>query len=247
MSRGHLVIPAYRESVRWPEFGGRLLAEADRRAGAWTLQLVDDGSGTGEVAELAAWVERARRGRDWVRPLIARPVNEGKGAAIYSGWDAADPEAEWLGFCDADGSVDAVEFFRIADGLGTCGAGPDLVACSRVGAGARREGGTAGRAVLSRMFAAVAHAAAGAGTGDTQCGAKFVRAGIYRAVRPKLKVKRFAFDVELLARARRAGARIAEEPVAWTHRPGGSLRVGRDGARMLFDLAALAVRLRRGK
>ena len=247
MIRGHLVIPAFRERERWPDFGDRLLAEADRRAGRWTLQLVDDGSGDREVAALEAWVERARRGRDWVRPLIALPVNSGKGAAVYSGWDAADPDAQWLGFCDADGSVAAEDVFRIADGLRSAGAGPDMVVASRSAAGAEREGGGVVRGMLGRWFAVMAHAVAGTGTGDTQCGAKFLRAEVYRAIRPQLTVKRFAFDVELLARARRAGAQIAEEPVAWRHRAGGSLRVGRDGARMLLDLAVLAARLRKQK
>lgn len=245
MTLGHLVIPAYRESGRWPEFGARLLAEADRREGAWALQVVDDGSGDEEVAALANWVEEARRGRAWVRPLITHRLNVGKGAAVYRGWDAASPSVEWLAFCDADGSVSAAEVFRVADGVAARGDGADLVACSRVGVGARREGATLGRVLLSRLFAAAAHAAAGSGLGDTQCGAKFLRAGMYRRIRPRLQVSRFAFDVELLAQVRRAGGRIAEEPVAWTHRPGGSLRLGRDGGRMLLDLARLAVRLRR--
>jgi glycosyltransferase involved in cell wall biosynthesis len=176
-----------------------------------------------------------------------RARNGGKGAAVYTGWDAAGAEAEWLGFCDADGSVGAEEVFRIADGLRPAGAGPDLVAASRMATGARREGGGPTRAVLGRIFAAASRAVAGVELGDTQCGAKFIRADVYKVIRPQLRVTRFAFDVELLARARRAGARIVEEPVAWTHRPGGSLRVVRDGMKMLLDLGALAARMRREK
>jgi hypothetical protein len=64
---------------------------------------------------------------------------------------------------------------------------------------------------------------------DTQCGAKFLPAALYRDIRPRLRIDRFAFDVELLAAASRAGARLREEPVAWTHQKRGRLNLFTDG------------------
>ena len=49
-------------------------------------------------------------------------------------------------------------------------------------------------------------------------------------------IERFAFDVELVKRVRRAGGTIAEVPVAWRGGKRSSLRVLRDAPRMLWDL-----------
>lgn len=245
--RVRLVIPAYRESARLPEFGAALVERLEEFDGAVELQVVDDGSGREEAGRLAALVEAWRVRREWVRSLLALGRNRGKGAAVYSGWDAAagGGEPEWLGFCDADGSVDAdelVRFIRLLDTLpGEVGV---LAASRRVGDAESRER-TAARAAAARLFSIWVRVWTGLKVRDTQCGCKFVRLADYRRVRPGLVLNRFAFDVELLAAVAGQGGRIAEEAVRWRHAQGGSLRVWRDGPAMLFAVAILG--LRRGR
>jgi dolichyl-phosphate beta-glucosyltransferase len=72
--------------------------------------------------------------------------------------------------------------------------------------------------------------------GDTQCGLKGFRADVARAVFQDLATSGFAFDTEILARARLRGDAIV--PVAVTLRPvlGTSIHVLRDSVRMFVEV-----------
>src|SRR5690606_28301600 len=59
-----------------------------------------------------AQVEALRARHPRLRPVLKRPVNLGKGAAVYRGWDQAQGE-EWLAFVDADGAVPPEEVVRV--------------------------------------------------------------------------------------------------------------------------------------
>ena len=52
---------------------------------------------------------------------------------------------------------------------------------------------------------------------DTQAGIKLFRREVLEQVFPKVLVKRYAFDIELLANATRLGYTIAEAPVELNH------------------------------
>jgi len=71
---------------------------------------------------------------------------------------------------------------------------------------------------------------------DTQCGFKLFRMDVMRTVFAAQRIERFAFDVELIRRARDAGGTVKEVPVAWCGGKRSSLRVFRDAPRMLWDL-----------
>ncbi len=46
----------------------------------------------------------------------------------------------------------------------------------------------------------------------------------------------YSFDVEVLLMAQRAGYRVSEVPVNWSHQPGSKVHVVRDGIRMAIDV-----------
>lgn len=66
---------------------------------------------------------------------------------------------------------------------------------------------------------------------DTQTGLKLFKVKVLQDVFPRILVKRFAFDLELLAVAYHLGYRIAEAPVVVTHR----WKFGRIGFRPIFE------------
>ena len=128
---------------------------------------------------------------------------------------------------DVDLSAPFAEFARLApyaDAWIVCG--------SRYG----RPGMPLVRRFLSRAFHALVRLACGMDVQDTQCGFKLFRMDVMRAIFAAQRIERFAFDVELIRRARDAGGTVKEVPVAWCGGKRSSLRVFRDAPRMLWDL-----------
>jgi hypothetical protein len=76
---------------------------------------------------------------------------------------------------------------------------------------------------------------------DTQCGLKGFSAASANALFGALRTEGFAFDVEVLARARHDGISTEPMPVTWTHSDGSRVRPLRDG----FDMARSAIAIRR--
>ena len=157
--------------------------------------------------------------------VLRQPANRGKGAAVRAGALAA--KGGWVLMSDVDLSAPLTEFANLAphaDAWMACG--------SRYG----RAGMPLRRRVLSRLFHALVWLVGVRGIQDTQCGFKLFRMEKMRPVFEAQKIERFAFDVELVKRVRRAGGTVAEVPVAWHGGRRSSLRVLRDAPRMLWDL-----------
>ena len=227
-----LVIPMFREASR---IGGTLTALAasplnDERT---EILLVDDGSDDGTPAIAAS------RAADLglAVTVLRQPVNEGKGAAVRAGVLAA--KGRTIAFADADllgGAVDIEECFRRVE------AGPDEVVFatrshpdSTITVAAPRH-----RVLIGRTYNAFLRRLGLTDSLDTQCGLKGFTAGAARTLFTPLRTKGFAFDIEILARARQAGLAVGEMPLAWGHVEGS--RVGmRSGLRSFSD----AVRIRR--
>ncbi len=74
---------------------------------------------------------------------------------------------------------------------------------------------------------------------DTQCGFKSFRLDVCRPILEAARINGFAFDVELLVLAQRAGLRLREIPVRWNHSDGSKVDFFRDSIRMLREVMAL--------
>ncbi len=236
-----LVIPAWREEARLHAFVTQLLPALTASGLPLAVQIVDDGSPADLAGALAARCDIWHSRWPCLRPLHRLPANTGKGGAVYAGWDLAPPHAAWLGFCDADGSVEADEIVRLLR-LALAAPEPACLCASRHLPGADALWSSPLRRLLSRIFVAAVRLRTGLDIRDSQCGCKFVSAALYQAVRPQLRERRFSFDVELLLACRAAGAAIREIPVRWEQRAGGKLRLWRDGPGMLGRLL-----IRRGR
>jgi len=71
---------------------------------------------------------------------------------------------------------------------------------------------------------------------DTQCGFKVFRREAAMKIFPKLTVKRFAFDAEVIFVANKCGYKIKELPIHLQNPPSRSLRIFRDPMNMIWDL-----------
>ena len=230
-----LVVPAFDEELRLPPTLERLVTELDGVLGPdWQLVVSDDGSSdrTAEVALDAARAEPRI-------VVVTNPVNQGKGAALVDGFAAAT--APVVVFLDADLPVEPAA-------LGPLVA---AVADADVVVGSRRLPGSSftspqpwGRRFGGGVFLQLVRLMGLHTTSDPQCGIKVLRRATAAPVVSATTSQGFAFDIELLMRARRAGLRTVDMPVRWHHADGSSIRPVRDGASTVGDLWRLRRRLR---
>jgi hypothetical protein len=99
------------------------------------------------------------------------------------------------------------------------------------------------RSLMGRFFNELVTTGTGLGLKDTQCGFKAFRTPVARLLFHLVRIDRFAFDVEILARARRLGLTITEVPVHWKHVEGSTIHPLHDSVSMVSDV----FRSRRGK
>jgi dolichyl-phosphate beta-glucosyltransferase len=80
---------------------------------------------------------------------------------------------------------------------------------------------------------------------DTQCGFKLFSGETARSLFKNARVNRFAYDVEILALAKKEGYRVTEVPVRWINSSSSKVHPVFDSLQMLLDL--VKIRLRIGK
>lgn len=196
--------------------------------------VVSDGSIDGSAERLLE-----ARGDTGIR-VIHYDRNLGKGYAVKAGALAA--HGEWVALVDADLELDPASiplYLEVArrEGLDFAIGSkrhPDSVVhypCVR--------------RVASRLYQQLNRLLFRLDVRDTQVGLKVFSRRVVEEVMPLLLVKRFAFDLELLAVAAALGyRRVRELPVRLDYRFSGSELGSRAVARALLDTAAIFYRLR---
>lgn len=207
MPRVSIVIPAYNE-VESLEGAVAEAGAALEAVGDWEIVVVDDGSTDGTTA-LARALE-GERGGGRVRAAV-HPENRGKGAALRTG--VAASRAPVVGFTDADRPFDMEALARAYRRLVETDA--DLVAGFRT----NRERYSLRRRVYSGTYNRLVRAILGVPLDDVGFALKVMRRETFEAAR--LQSDGGFADVELIARAYRAGARIERVGVAFTPREHG--------------------------
>lgn len=163
--------------------------------------VVDDGSTDGT----AAAIERAKA----LHPQLVSvrlPGNRGKGRALLTGFEAC--HGENVVFLDADLDLPPDQIPAFITGLDHA----DIVV------GTKRASMATGaypglRRVLSRVFAFATGGVFRLPVSETQTGLKAFRRGVLENVANNMRIDRYAFDIELLVRARAAGFSMVETPV----------------------------------
>ncbi len=201
-----VVIPCFNEQERLPRTIEQVERYLDARGKPYELILVDDGSSDGTRQLMDAAAERHPSVR-----VEALPRNRGKGRALATGVEAARGETVLL--TDADLSTPIEELPRLEAALA---GGAGIAIGSRALRGSRVEvHQPIYRVVMGKGFNLIVQAVLLPGIWDTQCGFKLFRADVAHRVFAQLVTDGFAFDPEVLYRARRLGVKIAEVPVVW--------------------------------
>ena len=227
-----VVIPAFNEASRIGQTVRATLDYLQEVNPRNELIVVNDGStdATGTIArEVLSGAKLPAR-------LLENFPNRGKGAAVRAGLLAAQ-RAIGL-FLDADLSTPLEETPKVIDPIAS--GKFDIAFGSRsldrglIGHHQpwRREQG-------GRVFNLLVRVATGLPFWDTQCGFKAFRLDVCRPILEAARIDGFAFDVELLYLAQRAGLRLREIPVRWNHHEGSKVQFVHDSLRMLREVVAL--------
>jgi dolichyl-phosphate beta-glucosyltransferase len=220
-----VVVPCYNEEARLPASLLRLASFLERHGGDFELILVDDGSAD-RTLEI---IQEAGQRLPYVQ-VLALP-HRGKGAALAEGVQRS--RGRLVLVSDADFSTPIEELSRLEEAIAE---GADVAIGSRAAPGAREVDQPLHRRLMGKAFNLLVQALLLPGIWDTQCGFKLFRGPVARQLFAQLRTAGFAFDVEVLYRARRSGHRVREVPVRWINSPSSRVSLVRDARNMAFDL-----------
>ena len=227
-----VTIPCYNEAARIGDTVRATIDYLETSSPESELIVVNDGS----TDATSTIVREALTGTKVQTQFLENFPNRGKGAAVRSGLLAA---AKPIGlFFDADLSTPLTEIPKVIEPIAN--GDVDLAFGSRaldrkligIHQPWRRE-------QAGRVFNLLVRLATGMPFWDTQCGFKAFRLEICHPILEKAETIGFAFDVELLFLAYRAGLRLREIPVRWNHAEGSKVRVIHDSLAMLREVIAL--------
>jgi dolichyl-phosphate beta-glucosyltransferase len=230
-----LVIPAYNQRQRSLRSAAtameHLRAEHGERA---ELIVVDDGSEAGQALEPGDLPAGA--------VLIRHPRNLGKGGAVRSG--VARARGEYVVFTDSDLPFSLAPLATTLEWLRE---DADIVIGDRLHPESQAAiAVTPVRQLSSVVYTWMVNRLLGLDYPDTQCGYKGYRAAVAKDLFSKLEVTSFAFECEILLRAKYAGYRVRRQPLRLVHDEDSSVRLSRHAPRMLLDVVRIAWRARRG-
>jgi glycosyltransferase involved in cell wall biosynthesis len=199
-----ILMPAYNEAHSIAENVCETV-ETMRALGIdFEIVVVDDGSLDGTHT---AAIDALRAWPDCVRIVRCRR-NEGKGNALICG--TAYSKGEYVAFLDADMDLHPEQlenFFAIMQARGA-----DVVIGSKFHPQSKVEYPRL-RRIYSFFYFMLVRSLFGLPVRDTQTGIKLFKREVLEHVLPRVLVKRFAFDLELLANVHHFGYRIVEAPV----------------------------------
>jgi len=196
---------------------------------SYEIVVVNDGSADMTLAKAKRYA-----GKNGHVRVISYDKNVGKGYAIKTGFMNAIGNV--VIFTDSDMEID---LDQVSDYVEALRHGDIVIAskkheCSKVEVPLSRR-------ILSECFNALVRLLTGVPLKDTQSGLKAMKKSAFTDIFPRLAVKRYAFDVELLAVANLYGLKVVEMPV--------SIKLDarfkpKEMWHMLLDLLGIAYRLR---
>lgn len=230
-----LIMPAYNEGERIYNNLYTALAQVEPLAEQVELIVVNDGSRDNTWQEIC----RAAAEEDRIVPVNC-PQNEGKGNALRVG--TAKARGAYIAFCDSDLDLAPTQLDRFIEILQRENAdaviGSKMHPDSHVDYPLVRRIYSWGYYILLRVLFRL-------NTRDTQTGLKLFKAETIRPVMRMVLVKRYAFDIEVLALIHSRGGKIASAPIDLVFQRIANGRINwNDIFRMIWDTLAVFYRLK---
>jgi len=237
MKKLSIVVPAYNESKR---IGKTLVAMHNfliKQAFEYEILVVDDGSKDNTVETVNALKSQVKN-----LSVIDNTENHGKGWVVKQGMLKATGDIRL--FMDADNSTTVDQVLNM---LPFFEQGFDVTIGSRRVEGSQIETKQSLiRDFLGGVFRFIVHTLVPVGVTDSQCGFKAFTAKAAQDVFSKQTIYRWAFDVEILALAKKQGYKIKEVPVVWVNDAESHVKFG-GMVKMLFEIIEIRLNLWFGK
>jgi glycosyltransferase involved in cell wall biosynthesis len=223
------VVPAYNEEESIETALGTLDGVVKDKRLPYEIVVVDDGSRDKTLSRAIKYASRNGHVK-----VISYTQNEGKGYAVRTGF--LQTKGDVVVFADSDMDIDLSTVTKYVDALEH----GDIVVATKWHPDSRVDMPLI-RRILSHGFNVLVRILTGANLKDTQVGLKVMKKSAFANIFPRLCVKRYAFDVELLAVANLYGLRIVQLPTQLRIR--GAFRL-KEIFKMFQDLLGIAYRLR---
>jgi dolichol-phosphate mannosyltransferase len=223
------VVPAYNEEEFIEGTLGTIDAVIMGKKFTYEIVVVNDGSADNTLAKAKLYARKNGHVK-----VISYSKNVGKGFAVKTGFMKATGNVVF--FTDSDMEIDLE---KISDYIDALKHGDIVIASKRHSAS--KVDVPLSRRILSESFNALVRLLTGVTLKDTQSGLKAMNKTAFSNIFPRLAVKRYAFDVELLAVANLYGLKVVEMPV--------NIKLDAkfkpiEMYHMLIDLLGIAYRLR---
>ncbi len=196
------VMPAYNEEDNVGPMIEAMVTTITALTGDCEIIIVDDGSRDGTAQKVREIAQRDPRVR-----LVQHKVNQGYGAAVFTGFTSSTKDLVF--FTDADRQFDLDEVHKLLPLIGEA----DLVVgyrAPRRDPFMRKLNGWGWSALVTVLFGYTAR--------DIDCAFKLFRREIMDKIGDQIASRGATFSAEFLVRAKRAGCTIREVPLAG-HRP----------------------------
>jgi glycosyltransferase involved in cell wall biosynthesis len=223
------VIPAYNEEDYIESTLGTLDAIIAGKNLPYEIVVIDDGSDDNTLANARRYAVKNGHVR-----VLSYSQNVGKGYAIRTGF--MNSNGQIVIFTDSDMEIDLRTLSEYIEALKH----GDIVIASKKHNSSQVEVPVS-RRILSEVFNGLVRVLTRVPLKDTQSGLKAMKKSAFVNIFPRLAVKRYAFDVELLAVANLYGLKVVEMPV--------KIKLGAkfkpyEMLHMFTDLLGIAYRLR---
>jgi dolichyl-phosphate beta-glucosyltransferase len=230
-----IVLPAYRSADVLPVRVPPLLDYLDGLGIDHEVVIVDDGSEDGGGTKAAA--------ESLGCLYLKNDRNRGKGYTVRRGMTAA--RGRFRVFTDADIPYELQTIGLVLHHLDT-GGYPVVAGDRTLPSSSPAAPVPTARALASRLYAGLVGRLVGPAMTDTQCGLKGFHDRIADELFSVSRIDGFAFDVELLAIARRRDYPVKRIPVRLCSNETSTVRLLAHGPAMLRDLLAIRWNLARG-
>ena len=233
-----IIVPAYNEELRIPPTLERLSAFLAAQPLRYEIVVVDDGSSDKTCDVVLKHAETMPNLR-----LVRQLPNRGKGAAVRRGMLEARGQIRVM--CDADGSMPPEQLPRLLAPIIACKA--EISIGSRYAEGAKTDKKQpAYRVMWSRLCNKVIQRSLVPGVRDTQCGFKAFTAQAARDLFSVARIDGWAFDLEILALAKRRDYQVAEVGVEWADDGRSRVNPLKDMMKVVREMLVIRKNLRHG-